>query len=107
MCSKALVEVEFLANRDIKFLDNTNAGQQQSYTLLEENHLNSEVQAFSCPTLPLIYLEVQDIENIDGRRTYWIWVIMERFHVPPKFDEDLNYQYQLVVVQSVKLTIGT
>jgi hypothetical protein len=107
MCRKALTQVAFLANRNIRFSEALDTGLRRSYTLREDD-LYVEVQAFLCPTVPPTYLEIQCIRDVNGGKAYWVWVLMEKSQLPPTCDENLNYyRYQLVIVQSVAISGGT
>lgn len=104
MCTRAVMEVKSATGRDIKSLKNGRTGARRIYTLQSEEHsLYTFVQAFSCPTIPPIYLEVEDITE-EGEKIYWVWVILETASIHSQFvdlEQDYRYRYQLKIAQSI------
>ena len=92
--------MEVLVDKNIKFLGNTRTDVSKLYTLQSERMLYSVVEAFGCPTTPVIYLQVLDITD-NGERFYWVRVIAEAVPLSFLSIPELKYQYHFETVQCI------
>lgn len=100
MCRR--VRTEVLADRNVQFLENTLADVKRLYMLQSEKNslLYSIVEAFGCPTIPVIYLQVLGIRD-NNAEAYWVWVIAETAPESVPRVTGLHYRYHLEIVRCI------